>query len=74
MVPARTPKNYRGNATLSGVSCVASDVCTAVGSYETTARDTFTLAETWDGAAWHVEKPPSPNADSELTAVSPLRQ
>jgi len=44
---------------LSGVSCTASGACTAVGLYFSAKRGPLTLAERWNGAAWH--KQPTPN-------------
>jgi hypothetical protein len=57
---------------LSGVSCSSSSACTAVGSYETSARVAMTLAEGWNGTEWSIQKTPNPagGAESDLSGVS----
>jgi hypothetical protein len=58
---------------LSGVSCVSAVACTSVGLYEPGAQSmTVTLAEVWDGSAWHLQAPVNlPGATgSLLSAVS----
>jgi hypothetical protein len=45
---------------LFGVSCAATDACTAVGYYTDGARRIHPLAETWTGARWKIQPVPSP--------------
>lgn len=49
---------------LNGVSCVANDLCLAVGSYGDTLDDDYpdarTLAERWDGKQWTALPGPNP--------------
>jgi hypothetical protein len=53
---------------LRAISCVAADLCEAVG---TNANGTATLAEQWNGTVWTVETTPNPTATSSvLTAIS----
>ena len=52
----------RFGPTLTAVACVATNACTAVGSYdtrETGVADLHPLAERWNGAHWTVAKPPA---------------
>jgi len=49
-------------ATLAGVSCAASDDCTAVG-----AGGAATIAERWNGSAWNVQ--PTPNRPASARAL-----
>lgn len=56
---------------LSAVSCWRPSGCLAVGGYATAAGAQLTLAEEWDGRAWHVRRTPSPgDAANGLFAVS----
>lgn len=57
------------DTSLSGVSCSAANACTAVGSYST-ADDTKTLIERWDGVGWTLQTTPSAGRFSFLNAVS----
>jgi hypothetical protein len=45
---------------LSGVSCGAARSCLAVGSYTNSSFQSVTLAEAWNGFAWHVKNTPNP--------------
>ncbi len=57
---------------LAGVSCTSATACEAVGAYEDSSHADFTLAERWNGSAWHLQ--PTPNragsTGSDLTSVS----
>ena len=55
---------------LSGVSCVASGACEAVGYYDTSAGAQLALAETWNGTSWAIQSSPSPSTTTVLSAVS----
>jgi hypothetical protein len=56
---------------LQGVSCSASNACSAVGYDLNTANTDVTLIETWNGVAWSVQPSPNPDgAQSVLAAVS----
>ena len=63
-------------AELSGVSCVSSRACVAVGEYRDATGVKATLAVSWDGSRWTVQ--PTPNAatgfegSNELASVSCL--
>ena len=46
---------------LSGVSCVSSSSCTAVGYYITSSGTTLTLAESWNGSTWSIQSTPNPS-------------
>lgn len=60
------------NSFLLSVSCRSSSACTAVGEYRTSSGHQFTLAESWNGSSWTVEKPPNPTGTTtdELNWVS----
>ena len=45
---------------LFGVSCTATDACTAVGYYTDRARHIHPLAEIWTGTSWKIQPVPSP--------------
>jgi hypothetical protein len=45
---------------LFGVSCTATDACTAVGYYTDGARHIRPLAEIWTGTRWKIQPVPSP--------------
>jgi sugar lactone lactonase YvrE len=60
-------------ATFSGVSCVTTTVCRAVGSaFSELNSRSMTLAEVWNGTEWRAETTPreSERARNELSAVS----
>jgi hypothetical protein len=44
---------------LTGVSCPTANSCTAVGSYEVSGSDQYTLAYRWNGSTW--SRVPTPN-------------
>ena len=56
---------------LTGVSCVAPTMCTAVG-YDRSGGRTTTIAEHWDGIDWHLQATPKINGanSSRLSSVS----
>jgi hypothetical protein len=61
-------------STLTGVSCTSTastTACMAVGDYENASGE-FTLAELWNGAAWKIQKTPTPTGStgSTLNSVS----
>jgi hypothetical protein len=60
------------DASLTGVSCSASNACTAVGGYSTTgAFPNKTLAERWNGTGWAIQSTPNPASGSPMfSAVS----
>ncbi len=74
-VPLLRPRPQ--TATLSGVSCVSTTFCVAVGDGSSGAgalpspkyRDR-TLAEIWNGHRWRVSRTPNPRRRSALSAVS----
>jgi hypothetical protein len=45
---------------LFGVSCTATDACTAAGYYTDGARHIHPLAESWTGTSWRIQPVPSP--------------
>jgi hypothetical protein len=55
------------HASLSGVSCPAAGVCTAVGGYST-GTSGGTVAESWNGTAWTIQATPS--GGGTLSAIS----
>src|SRR5262249_17405030 len=56
----------------AGVSCMASGVCAAVGSYEQSAGHPAPLAELWNGSEWLLWPATSPSGaeSGELLTVS----
>ena len=70
------------SAEFVGVSCSAANACTAVGDYtKTTANQTLSLAERWNGRGWQIEQTANPGvapkhaaagqgAGTELSGVS----
>jgi hypothetical protein len=53
-------------AFLSGVSCVSTTNCTAVGLYNANESDTgvnYSLAENWNGSSWTIESTPNPSGE-----------
>jgi hypothetical protein len=58
-------------ASLSGVSCISSTSCAAVGSYEISSFQLVALAEQWNGTAWSIKSTPNP-AGAQSTALSGL--
>jgi alpha-tubulin suppressor-like RCC1 family protein len=47
-------------AKLTGVSCVTTVSCTAVGSYKNISGIHVTLAEHWNGTSWEIQSIPNP--------------
>jgi hypothetical protein len=64
--PASSDSQY------GGISCASAAACTAAGSYLDAAGHSRTLAEAWNGTAWHIQATPNPagSAGSELGGVS----
>lgn len=61
------------SATLRGVSCTATNACTAVGWYENSLGMTVTLVERWNGTEWKVQtsaNSKAPETSTSLHAVS----
>ena len=56
-------------AELSGVSCGPATACTAVGSYNDRSGTQVTLAESWNGTAWHVQTTPDPTGATASALV-----
>jgi hypothetical protein len=54
---------------LSGVSCVSTTECTAVGGY-TDNGAALTLVEVWDGTTWAIQPSSTPGQGADLYAVS----
>lgn len=53
-------------ATFTGVSCSASNKCTAAGGSSTTPGDSFArapLAERWNGTSWTIQTAPNPSSE-----------
>src|SRR5665213_3289332 len=45
--------NQKGpNGTVNGISCVATNACTAVGTYVNSSGQTVPMEESWNGATW----------------------
>ena len=65
------PSGAKSSA-LQGVSCTASEACTAVGSYVNSGGTEVTLAEKLSGKTWTIQEPPNPAEAkaSSLTGVS----
>jgi len=69
---ARTPPSPKNSADvfLFGVSCVAASDCTAVGEYSLTNTGFgATLAEVWDGTAWHLQQTVGPS-NTEIVGLT----
>jgi hypothetical protein len=68
--PVPAPAGATGSS-LDSVSCIATDLCTAVGDYGTATRG-FPLAEIWNGTTWAVQPMASPagSTSSFLFGVS----
>jgi hypothetical protein len=60
------------NSQLTGVSCTATNACTAVGSSSGSGGTHAALAEGWNGTSWTIETTPNPTSatSSELNGVS----
>jgi hypothetical protein len=70
--PAGGSGLFGHSSVLSGVSCTARTACTAVGDYLSTSDSLLGLVEGWNGAAWTIQKAPSPSGSiyGSLSAVS----
>jgi hypothetical protein len=57
---------------VSSVSCTSATACEAVGSYVNSKGTTVPLAESWNGATWHLQPTPVPAGatTTTFTAVS----
>jgi hypothetical protein len=71
IVPMATPPSATYLA-LTGISCLSSGDCTALGSYIVGTQQDQPLGERWNGTAWALEAVPNPHAEngSLATAVS----
>jgi hypothetical protein len=60
------------NTRLSGISCVTSNSCLAVGYSSSGAGKDVPLAESWDGTGWTIDSVPGPSDSTyaQLSAVS----
>lgn len=69
--PIQLPSGATGGL-LRGVSCTASDACTAVGSSISRQDSDSLLIERWDGRSWTIQTAPSPSGSvsSDLSGVS----
>jgi hypothetical protein len=58
-------------ASLTSVSCTATDACTATDFYKNGAGTMLTLAERWNGSEWSIQATPNPEGavESRLTSV-----
>jgi hypothetical protein len=58
--------------TLTGVSCPTAEDCAAVGYYNAYGNTDLSLAERWNGSAWHIQSTPNSTAatSSVLWGVS----
>ena len=73
VVPSPDPSNQSVPINeLSGVSCISTVSCTAVGDYITNTGSRKALIESWDGTAWSVVLSPnaSPIGLERLTSIS----
>jgi hypothetical protein len=68
------PPNPTGaiESMLSGVSCMSSTACIAVGEFENSLGRHVALAESWNGTVWSVQEPPNPTGEyrTVLSGVS----
>jgi hypothetical protein len=57
---------------MSGMSCTSSTECIAVGTFESKEKKWVSLAESWNGAEWAAQEPPTPAgaAEADLVGVS----
>lgn len=67
----KTPTGAKSSS-LSGVSCVSSEICAAVGHYVNSSSVEVPLAERWNGKEWSTQetKTPSGAKSSSLLGVS----
>ncbi len=57
----------RPYSALSGVSCVSTGECMAVGGFGTSTGGAAALAERWDGTAWELVAVPIPSGGTDDT-------
>jgi hypothetical protein len=55
---------------LNSVVCTSASACTAAGAYTNSSGANKTLAERWDGTAWHLQATPNPAGTSQLIGVA----
>jgi hypothetical protein len=55
------------SSSLAAVSCAATSVCMAVGSYVNARSVEVALAETWTGSAWSIVRTPRPSGAQQLS-------
>jgi hypothetical protein len=65
-----SPNHAVPGGQFDSVSCASAEACTAVGNYLGKSGITNTLAESWNGTAWHKEAIPDPPGDN-VPAVDP---
>jgi hypothetical protein len=68
-IPATANPSGVVDSSLTGVSCVSGNACTAVGNGLSSSDTDVTMAGVWNGTAWAFQTVPSP-AYSSLTGVS----
>jgi len=61
--------SYASSTSLTGVSCVSESFCIAVGQHSS-GEVVSTVAESFDGNRWRLERSPSTSAFSNLTGVA----
>jgi hypothetical protein len=69
----KTPTPTGGNPSdpeLTSVSCTSVHDCTSVGDYIGSSGAGVTLAESWNGLAWTIEKTPSPPGPQQVSTLS----
>jgi hypothetical protein len=64
-----SPPAATGGGDLVSVSCTSASICRAAGSYSTTDVQA-TLAESWNGSSWTVQKTVNPSTFQQLLGVS----
>jgi hypothetical protein len=68
-----SPDNGTGANSLDSVSCSSASSCAAVGSYQSAAGVSQTLAEAWNGTTWSIQTTPDPtDGNNALLGVSCL--
>ena len=66
-----TPNPHAENGSqLDGVSCTATDACTAGGNYAFADIDQSIFALRWDGTQWSMQKQPNPEGQGDNTDSS----
>ena len=59
--PIMTGAESKEVTVLSAISCVSSAACTAVGTFENTAKKALPYVETWNGTTWTAKELPIPS-------------